>query len=781
MPHKLATRLARPSEARDGTWAAELWRAVRHGKSSLFAKLLGGFLAVVALLASFNSLSFAFFTSNVHEATIRHNQLTLRHTVNSYENHFRYVQSEAVRLYFDERVDSLRRTADNSNYAQVLELTGAIKTLVANELLQMDNLVVYFKKNDFAIDRDGSDKADTLFAKSYRSQAYDAAFWQRQFDGKEALAVYPASEFVKGNAGTEKLVRGTFLPVVMRNRIAPDTVVAAFLDAGKLYGAYRYFDSDLFYIWDERNGIVFHNVRDPSVQLPTAFEEGASFVKKGDYYYFYGKGETTGLTYVSVVPNDKVAAQVSRLQTVLVVLLVAAVAASAAFSLFVAMRLHSPLRAIVSSMQSSVPVRPIRSGVSEFKLIRARLNDLLEQSRHTDADLRRKNDLLRRFGYLSKLKSIEGNMKEYADVRARVDSANPNYMIVYHLAFTPEFQRSGGTGRKRAAAAIKQYIELHTETFSRESITLQIEKDYVLSLVFDDPPAQTMLEALNRLKPIFDRDKDACIVTIAVHPQWKQPADFTEAYEKTRSMVRQRLPKDETQLVTEYRPDSYAVFFSGSLEKEFMSHLQAGNANHLIDVAGRMLDAMEAKGASAHQFSQIAKELAGKVTRSLIEKHIDIPPDFELQAVHGHIDGCLTHAHYRAFMNEFARRAAELVAERQAEQDGVVGAVKQLIANHYGEDLSLEFIADRLNMSKGYLSNYFKEKTGVNFVLYVNEYRIGKAIDLLRNTNARIRDVALLVGYENVNSFIRMFKRMTGYTPREYRKNLNCGSVEPND
>ncbi|MNW01185.1 HTH-type transcriptional regulator YesS [compost metagenome] len=80
-------------------------------------------------------------------------------------------------------------------------------------------------------------------------------------------------------------------------------------------------------------------------------------------------------------------------------------------------------------------------------------------------------------------------------------------------------------------------------------------------------------------------------------------------------------------------------------------------------------------------------------------------------------------------------------------------------------------MADKLHITRSYLSTYFKEKTGINFVDYVNSVRIDKAKKLLLNPAIRIQDAAQFVGYQNINSFNRMFKKSTGFTPSEFRRN----------
>ena len=96
---------------------------------------------------------------------------------------------------------------------------------------------------------------------------------------------------------------------------------------------------------------------------------------------------------------------------------------------------------------------------------------------------------------------------------------------------------------------------------------------------------------------------------------------------------------------------------------------------------------------------------------------------------------------------------------------------------HYGENINLNLVADKLNLSPGYLSTFFKEKQGINFSDYLNNLRISHAKELLMNVDLRIQEIALQVGYLNVNSFIRMFKRASGLTPGEYRKSHASGGL----
>ncbi|WJH36634.1 helix-turn-helix domain-containing protein [Paenibacillus sp. CC-CFT747] len=96
--------------------------------------------------------------------------------------------------------------------------------------------------------------------------------------------------------------------------------------------------------------------------------------------------------------------------------------------------------------------------------------------------------------------------------------------------------------------------------------------------------------------------------------------------------------------------------------------------------------------------------------------------------------------------------------------------VLEYIESRYADDLSLDQLADKLNLSMAYLSVYIKEKTGANFSEHVNAVRIRQAKEMLAATDLSVQEISARIGYRNVTSFIRMFKKITGLPPGEYRK-----------
>ena len=104
--------------------------------------------------------------------------------------------------------------------------------------------------------------------------------------------------------------------------------------------------------------------------------------------------------------------------------------------------------------------------------------------------------------------------------------------------------------------------------------------------------------------------------------------------------------------------------------------------------------------------------------------------------------------------------------------------IKQYIREHSHEDISLDILAQRVNLSPIYISKMFKEKLGINYIDFLTECRIEKAKKLLNDPERSLKEITFEIGYHEPNYFSKVFKKMCGVSPKEYRKTLLSKKVE---
>ena len=88
----------------------------------------------------------------------------------------------------------------------------------------------------------------------------------------------------------------------------------------------------------------------------------------------------------------------------------------------------------------------------------------------------------------------------------------------------------------------------------------------------------------------------------------------------------------------------------------------------------------------------------------------------------------------------------------------------------YQKDISLDDVSREINISPYYFSKVFKEATGQNFIDYLTGLRIDKAKELLETTDMSMKEICVEVGYSNPNYFSRIFKKIVGVSPTEYKQ-----------
>lgn len=99
--------------------------------------------------------------------------------------------------------------------------------------------------------------------------------------------------------------------------------------------------------------------------------------------------------------------------------------------------------------------------------------------------------------------------------------------------------------------------------------------------------------------------------------------------------------------------------------------------------------------------------------------------------------------------------------------------VCEYIDKNLDKDLSLPEVAALVNMSDSAFSHFFKKRTGMSYINYVNNQRIAKACTLLADTTQSAAEICYDCGFNNKSNFIRIFRKKKGMTPIEYRKYIS--------
>lgn len=181
------------------------------------------------------------------------------------------------------------------------------------------------------------------------------------------------------------------------------------------------------------------------------------------------------------------------------------------------------------------------------------------------------------------------------------------------------------------------------------------------------------------------------------------------------------------------------------------------------------------KAISVGAMEYLLKPYSNREVIGVVEEALRIAGEHEEWRRKGDMESELFRKNLRHFLND---------EEEAKEEDGqgedlscsrlsvMTSMVEEYVRSHYMEEISMREAARAVNYSEPYFCKMFKMQYGQNFTSYLSEYRINEAKKLLCQPNVNVKDVGARVGYPDSNYFTKVFRRLTGMNPSEYRLDM---------
>jgi AraC-like DNA-binding protein len=693
--------------------------------------------------------SFSESKNMVKNEIVKYNSLMLHHSMESYEKHIDLIKRQMLVFFSSENAQNFRTTA---NYMDLPILQQEIKSWTVNSQLFIHNVVFYSKDEGRVLERGTSTTADMMFNVFYENETYGTEFWREQFDQDYNFRILPAAGFRNRAYPNLASLYEDLMPVVIKAKGNSDLLMIVFLEAGKMDEAFRKSASGEFMIRDERGQIMYRHGGESSPAAADEYrtDQRAVYVSEGEYV-FQSVGKESGFTYVQRVPIERISSQ-SRLNTTLIGATAVSIAAAIVISWMFAAGIDRPLQRVLEAIRGEGTGTGFRSSIREFNIIRRQLQD--------------KNKTDKQLAILQELKAIR---RHSSDIQSFTLADKPFVLVLFHAISRREADVERGSFQTWLSYML-EYMENRLGKAFPDSMTFQIESNQIISFVRTDR-REDILDQLARSEHVFEQDKAFGIVTIAVSGVYGPSDSIAAAYREVTESVGDRVLADRTQLITKRAEEAVAVDFDLDQWREFEANLREGNEAQLTGLIRKAFAKRQGKEVTAAAWLKFGRSVNAKI-KSELSPLVIAPGQLQnmFHQAERKMQLCVTAEDLERLLLEWIAQAAQGFRSKLQLRDPITSGVLDYVNQHLSEDIYVELLADRLNLSSGYLSTYFKDKTGMNIVDYINETRIMKASTLLADNKLKIQDVSEAVGYRNITSFNRMFKKYMGLTPSEFRR-----------
>ncbi|WP_438349304.1 response regulator [Paenibacillus sp. FA6] len=126
----------------------------------------------------------------------------------------------------------------------------------------------------------------------------------------------------------------------------------------------------------------------------------------------------------------------------------------------------------------------------------------------------------------------------------------------------------------------------------------------------------------------------------------------------------------------------------------------------------------------------------------------------------------------RKFMLQRLEMIQEALAQTDTSDKTVIREIICFIQENYNKDVSINTLATHVYLAPTYMCILFKKEKGVSINDYVTQYRIEQAKRLLRDRKLKLYEISVLVGYHDANYFAKVFRKLTGVVPSQFRDTL---------
>lgn len=317
-------------------------------------------------------------------------------------------------------------------------------------------------------------------------------------------------------------------------------------------------------------------------------------------------------------------------------------------------------------------------------------------------------------------------------------------------------------------------------SFCYETVLQEKEKKIYVLLNFDITKEKELVsihkEAMNYLSKYTSMFKNVK-VTLAKGEYFESLNDAMSALESTEKILWQRIVPGTANIIGIKAVPEVTEEFTISksvrrLLKNSILNWEVYSLTRALEMAFAEFETTEISGASCRNFCQ---QLLKVLNTMLLKEQFVFDVDWLQQEEYLEklLDECPT---YRVMKKRTMQRLKERVEECVDIGEGgdsrAVRIAKQYIANNYMKKIQLQDLASLVYLNPVYLSVCFKNEVGTNVVDYINEYRIEKSKELLRNTQKTVYIIAEEVGFSEARYFTKIFKRYVGMSPNEYRNHI---------
>ncbi|MCZ8520355.1 MULTISPECIES: helix-turn-helix domain-containing protein [Paenibacillus] len=762
----------------------------RFNRQSVVVTWLLSYLSVLLVPVMVSGVLYAATWHVVESEVNRANESMLRQLEQAIDNNLNGIERLSVEMALSRRLAAFMNAeqplTDDDHY-QLMQIAADLRSYkVANDFI--DEVYVYYKNSDTVLASNRRLDGRGLFGLLHGKDTASYEQWKALLDRRYVQEYIPVT-MQEGDQTAQAVVYAKSL--VLDNPEQPGAVLLFVVKEAKLLANIAPADKTTVAVLDRKNRWMASAGSGKRLEALT-YEDLPG--RSGVFYsgdsgeeaaVSYTTSEGSGWKYISTVPAEVFDEKMKFVTSLIWISLVLSLLIGGVVTAVFIRKNYSPIGLLIERWST-------RSGVSfsgessEFGYLEQALEDTFAEKEKIGRRLSQHRDAIRAH-FLQGL--LTGRLESHVPLHESLAAHDLRLISPEFGVITFQVEGSGKFD-------VRDYSDIQKEKLVNFLILnvaqeLGTEGDRLITTELDGMPVcivnlgpGSVEDALVRIAQgvkAFMEEHFHVGLTAAVSGTQQEWRGISLAYQQTLEALEYRLvmgsggviPYDELARAAASRTPGHSYYYPLHVEQQLINFVKTGDDEQADRLIGETIARNEAQALLS---VPLAKCLMFDLMATLLKTLEDIGPiDQHMGGGAGHpidrLTVCGTIGEMRGELREVLDQICRTVREnRSREPHQLSRQVMQYIAEHYSsEHLNITSIGEAFGLTPSYVSKQFKSQTGEALLDVINRTRLEEAKKLLAQQSFSVAEVARRVGYSDLNTFGRIFKKFEGVTPGKYK------------
>lgn len=593
------------------------------------------------------------------------------------------------------------------------------------------------------------------------SETFTTGYWLSLREQDFARKYFPQGEFqILTNTGVYEQER--LMPVAMRSYYDSKVLVVALLDMTQMVDQADAYLADGVYLFDTDGTLLYTNDAQPHIhQLPeTDSIEGAD----GQTYSVYSHEGMDDITYVKLLTQSQSADALRKNMLFSFGALGIAMLVASLLMLPAVRKTFHPVNSMLELLRQNSQLE----NVADLHGAQEELEQILKLRKQQEADLAQKNAALSEYVLHSQMKNVYVGM----DPSQQMEDSSA-FILYIQVQYRDTVRDYFDMTRAELENCLQEMLSATLNRLFETTLIFQLEPGRFAAKVTLPRPETKMGGRMERFMERLAHEEDFACFTVVQSELLQKQTDMAGVYAQVQEAARQAAVCDHSQLLTlPLKKSKKPEYEYGKTQEQLLYNaVREARTEDAVAAARQIIEDNLLRKIDHTQMEMLCVALVNTASHAITE----LVPNAEKIAVASGVyntltSRCVAARDYTEAVTGFIRTATAASDAREPETDQLLKKADQFLKDNYQREFSVEEMANALWVSRSYLSSYYKGKTGMNLSDSIQMFRVQKAVELLKDPEVKVSELGAMVGIPSPNTFLRQFKKYTGMTPKEYRK-----------